>query len=127
MYPRELKYNKEHTWLRLEEDKRGRVGITYYAQDQLKKVVFVELPEVGSSIVHMEPFGVIESAKATNDLYSPVSGIVVAVNNALECEPALVNQDPYGRGWMIVIELTNSVELDNLLSAEAYQAFISND
>lgn len=127
MYPSELKYNPEHTWLRLEEDKRGRVGITDYAQEQLKEVVFVELPEAGSNVVHMEPFGVIESAKATNDLYSPVSGVVVAVNHSLENEPDLVNHDPYGQGWMIVIELSEPAELDTLLSAEAYQALVSGD
>jgi glycine cleavage system H protein len=127
MYPSELTYNPEHTWLRREDDKRGRVGITYYAQEQLKEVVFVELPEVGSNTVHMEPFGVIESAKATNDLYSPVSGVVVEVNHNLEDEPGLVNLDPYGKGWMIVIELSNPAELDSLLSAEAYQALVSGD
>ena len=125
MYPSELKYNSEHTWLRLEKDKGGRVGITYYAQEQLKEVVFVELPKVGSSVVHMEPFGVIESAKATNDLYSPVSGVVVEVNHSLENEPGLVNHDPYGKGWMIVVELSNPAELDSLLSAEEYQALVS--
>jgi len=125
MYPSELKYNPEHTWLRLEGEKRGRVGITYYAQEQLKEVVFVELPEVGSNVVHMEPFGVIESAKATNDLYSPVSGVVVEVNHSLADEPSLVNKDPYGKGWMIVVELSNPAELDHLLSAEEYQALVS--
>jgi len=127
MYPSELKYNSEHTWLRLEDDKRGRVGITYYAQEQLKEVVFVELPEVGSDVVHMKPFGVIESAKATNDLYSPVSGVVVEVNHSLESEPGLVNRDPYGKGWMIVVEMSNPAELDRLLSAEEYQALVSGD
>jgi glycine cleavage system H protein len=127
MYPSELKYNPEHTWLRLEEDKRGRVGITYYAQEQLKEVVFIELPEVGNNVVHMEPFGVIESAKATNDLYSPASGVVAEVNHSLEDEPSLVNHDPYGKGWIIVIELSNSAELDSLLSAEEYQALVSGD
>jgi len=127
MYPSELKYNPEHTWLRLEGGKRGRVGITCYAQDQLKEVVFIELPEVGSSVVHMEPFGVIESAKATNDLYSPASGLVMEVNHSLEDGPSLVNNDPYGKGWMIVIELSDPAELDSLLSAEAYQALVSGD
>jgi glycine cleavage system H protein len=124
MYPGDLKYNPEHSWLRLEGEKRGRVGITDYAQEQLKEVVFVELPEVGSSVVHMEPFGVIESAKATSDLYSPASGVVVEVNHSLESEPSLVNQDPYGQGWMIVIELSNPAELEHLISAEDYQALL---
>lgn len=127
MYPGDLKYNAEHTWLRMEGDKRGRVGITYYAQEQLKEVVFVELPEVGTDVVHMEPFGVIESAKATNDLYSPVTGAIVEVNSDLEAEPSLVNQDPYGKGWMITVELGSPAELDSLMSAEEYQALVSGD
>lgn len=127
MYPGDLKYNAEHTWLRMEGDKRGRVGITYYAQEQLKEVVFVELPEVGTDVVHMEPFGVIESAKATNDLYSPVTGAVVEVNPDLEAEPSMVNQDPYGKGWMIAVELGNPSELDSLMSAEEYQALVTGD
>ena len=125
MYPGELKYNAEHSWLKLEDDKKGRVGITYYAQEQLKEVVFIELPDEGTEVVHMEPFGTIESAKATNDLYSPVSGVVIEVNHSLEAEPSLVNSDPYGRGWMIVVELENPAELDYLISAEEYKALFS--
>lgn len=125
MYPSELKYNAEHTWLRLEGYNRGRVGITFYAQEQLKEVVFIELPEDGTYIVHMEPFGVIESAKATNDLYSPVTGVVLEVNHSLENEPNLVNHDPYGEGWMIVVELSNPAELDSLMSSEQYQALVN--
>jgi glycine cleavage system H protein len=127
MYPQELKYNPEHTWLGLEGDDRGRVGITHYAQEQLKEVVFVELPEVGTEVSHMEPFGVIESVKATNDLYSPVSGEVVEVNHALEEEPGLVNQDPYAKGWMIVVRMTNPAELDLLISAAEYQALVGGE
>ena len=124
MYPEELKYNAEHTWLKLEGDERGRVGITQYAQEQLKTVVFVELPEVGTEVSYMEPFGVIESVKATNDLYSPVSGEVVEVNHALEDEPGMVNQDPYSEGWMVVIKLTSPAEVDQLISAAEYQALL---
>ncbi len=128
MYPNELKYTAEHTWLRLEKEKdnKGRAGITYYAQEQLKEVVYVELPEVGTEVTYMEPFGVIESAKATNDLYSPVSGRVTEVNQSLVNEPGLVNRDPYGRGWMIEVELSNTAELAQLLSAQAYQASLSS-
>lgn len=125
MYPEELKYNNEHTWLRLEGDGLGRVGITYYAQEQLKEVVFVDLPEVGAGVTHMEPFGTIESVKATNDLFSPVSGEVVEVNNALKDEPTLVNKDPYGKGWMIAIKMSDLSEVDLLISAQEYQALIS--
>ena len=125
IYPPELKYNPEHTWLRLEGNNLGRVGITHYAQEQLKSVVFIELPEAGTIVTHMEPFGVIESVKATNDLYSPISGEVVEVNNTLKDEPGLVNQYPYEKGWMIVIRMTNTAELDRLVSATEYQALVS--
>lgn len=127
MYPEELKYNAEHTWLRLEGDKQGQVGITDYAQERLKEVVFVELPEVGTEVSHLEPFGVIESVKATNDLYCPVSGEVVEVNHALEDEPGLVNDDPYGRGWMMVVKMTNPAELDLLISATEYGILIRGE
>ena len=127
MYPQELKYNEEHTWLSLERDDRGRIGITHYAQEQLKEVVFVELPEVGTEVSHMEPFGVIESVKATNDLYSPVSGQVLEVNSALEDEPGLVNRDPYGEGWMVVVRLTEPAEVDRLISADEYRALVGGE
>ena len=127
MYPEELKYNPEHTWLKLEGDDTGRVGITQFAQDQLKKVVFIELPEVGTEVSHMEPFGVIESIKATNDLFSPVTGEVVEVNQSLEDEPGTVNDDPYGEGWMIVIKMTNPEELNNLTSAAEYKEVIGGE
>lgn len=125
MYPGDLKYNNEHTWLRLEGDDLGRVGITHYAQEQLKEVVFVDLPEVGTGVTHMEPFGTIESVKATSDLFSPVSGEVVEVNNALKEEPTLVNKDPYGEGWMIAIKMSSLSEIDLLISVQEYQALIS--
>ena len=127
MYPEELKYNEEHTWLKLESGDLGRVGITTYAQEQLKEVVFIELPEVGTEVTQMEPFGMIESVKATNDLYSPVSGEVVEVNDALVDEPGTVNGDPYGGGWMIVIRLTNPAELDALVPADKYRALVGGD
>ena len=124
MYPDDLKYNPEHTWLRLDRSGSGLVGITDFAQKQLKDVVFVELPEKGSSVVYMEPFGVIESVKATNDLYSPVSGVVTDVNQALIDDPSLVNKDPYGAGWMVRVDLSKEEEVNSLLSAESYKAVI---
>jgi glycine cleavage system H protein len=124
MYPDDLKYNVEHTWLRLEGDNRGRCGITAYAQEQLKEVVYIELPEIGAEVTYMEPFGVIESVKATNDLYSPVSGIVVERNDALVDDPGRVNSDPYGEGWMIVIEMSNKEELGRLIPADEYRLTI---
>ena len=98
--------------------------ITHYAQQQLKDVVFIELPEIGTKVVYMEPFGEIESVKATNDLYSPVSGTVIEINEILRDEPGIVNQDPYGKGWMIVVELTNPPELGPLMSAEEYRVLV---
>jgi glycine cleavage system H protein len=124
MYPAGLKYNEEHTWLLLEGNDLGRVGITHYAQEQLKEVVYVDLPEIGARVSYMEPFGVIESVKATNDLYSPATGVVTQVNTKLADEPGLVNKDPYGAGWMIVIQIEDAAELSKLISAAEYQAFI---
>ena len=127
MYPSDLKYNEEHTWFRLEGDELGRVGITHYAQGRLREVVFVELPEVGDKVIQMEPFGVVESVKATSDVYSPVSGEVIEVNNALVDEPGLVNEDPYGKGWMLVVRIMNVGELNNLLSPEEYRKLIDGE
>jgi glycine cleavage system H protein len=124
MYPEDLKYNPEHTWLKIEGADLGRVGITRFAQEQLKEVVFVDLPEPGTAVTHMEPFGTIESVKATNDLFSPVTGTVVDVNTALKDEPGLVNRDPYGKGWMITVRLSNRLELNRLTSASDYQALV---
>jgi glycine cleavage system H protein len=124
MYPEDLKYNPEHTWLKIEGADLGRVGITRFAQEQLKEVVFVDLPEPGTAVTHMEPFGTIESVKATNDLFSPVTGTVVDVNTALKDEPGLVNRDPYGKGWMITVRLSNPLELNRLTSASDYQALV---
>lgn len=124
MYPPELQYNHEHTWIKMEGDNLGRVGITQFAQEQLKTVVFVELPDVGTVVSYLEPFGVIESVKATNDLFSPATGEVVEVNTALEGEPGMVNEDPYGKGWMIVIKVADTSELAKLVSAEEYQSII---
>ena len=122
-FPKDLKYTKEHTWIRVEGD-NGRVGITDFAQDQLKEITFVQLPEVGTETEYMEPFGVVESAKSVNDLYAPVSGEVIEVNNTLEDKPTLINQSPYDEGWMIVIKMKYKAELDTLESAEAYESYI---
>ena len=124
MYPADLRYTKKHEWIRVDGD-RGRVGITQYAQEQLGDVVFVELPAVGKRVRHMEPFGVVESVKAVSDLYAPVSGEVVEVNAALPDKPELVNSDPYGGAWMIVVKLAEPKELEALMTAEAYQAFLA--
>jgi glycine cleavage system H protein len=125
-YPDGLKYSDEHTWLKV-EGKRGRVGITDYAQDQLTDILFVELPEPRAQLRHMEPFGIVESAKSTNDLFSPVSGVVAEANEALTRKPGTINKDPYGDGWIIVIDMSNPGELDSLMSAEEYRHFVENE
>ena len=125
-YPDGLKYNEEHTWLKV-EGKRGRVGITDYAQDQLTDILFVELPEAGVQLKHMEPFGIVESAKSTNDLFSPVSGVVVEVNEALIKKPGTINRDPYGDGWMVVVDMSNPGEMESLMSAEEYRHLVENE
>ena len=123
-YPAELRYTKEHEWARVEGN-RARVGITEFAQEQLGDVVFVELPKVGARVTQMKTFGVVESVKAVSDLFAPLSGEVVEVNGALRESPELVNQDPYGKGWMIVLALTNPKEVEDLLDASAYEAFLA--
>lgn len=122
--PADLLYTDEHEWVRLEGDV-AVVGITDYAQHELGDVVYVELPEVGSTVEQGKPFGVVESVKAASDLYAPVSGEVVEVNTALEDAPELVNNDPYGEGWMIKVRPSNwEAEKANLLDAEAYRRLI---
>lgn len=124
--PAELRYTKEHEWARREGD-QARVGITGYAQEQLGDVVFVELPKVGTRVTATKSFGVVESVKAVSDLYAPLSGEVTAVNAALPGKPELVNSDPYGDGWMIVIKLADPAEYDTLLSAETYGRLIAGE
>ena len=119
--PSELKYASSHEWARLEEDGTVTVGITDHAQDALGDVVFVELPEMGASLDAGEEAGVVESVKAASDIYAPVGGEVIAVNSQLEDEPETVNADPYNDGWFYKLKPEDASELDNLLSAEAYQ------
>jgi glycine cleavage system H protein len=118
--PAELKYTREHEWAKVEGD-RARIGITAYAQEQLGDVVFVELPKVGAKVTAMKPFGVVESVKAVNDLFAPVSGEVAEVNAELPKKPELVNSDPYGQGWMLVIRMSNPKDMDGLMSAADYE------
>lgn len=121
--PAGLKYTKEHEWIKIEGNV-GTIGITDFAQDQLGDVVFVELPAVGRMLKQQEQFGVVESVKTVSDLYCPVSGKVLEVNSDLEASPELVNKGPYGSGWMLKIEIANPAEIENLLDAAAYEAFI---
>jgi glycine cleavage system H protein len=124
MYPSDLKYSNEHEWVRL-DGQVAVIGITDFAQDQLGEVVYIDLPSEGDMVSAGDTFGEIESVKSVSELFSPVSGEVVKVNDALEDASEVVNSDPYGEGWMIHVELDDPAQLDDLMSAEEYEAFIS--
>ena len=126
MYPEDLRYTKEHEWARL-EDGVVRVGITHYAQDALGDIVYVDLPSPGTEVSAGQPFGEVESTKSVSDIYSPLNGTITERNARLEESPDLVNQDPYGDGWMVLIQTGNASELDGLLSAAQYQEFIASE
>src|SRR6059036_2083925 len=116
-FPEDLRYTKEHEWARDEGDGRIRVGITDFAQDALGDVVYVDVPEVGTEVRAGQPFGEVESTKSVSDVYSPVTGRVIERNAALEEKPELVNEDPYGQGWIVAIEAGDAAEFDGLLDA----------
>ena len=122
--PNELRYTKEHEWVKVEGN-TAVVGITDFAQNELGDIVFVELPEVGDEVTLDQPFGSVESVKTVSELYAPVSGTIVAINEELSDSPELVNESPYGNAWMIKVELSNPSEVDALLTAEAYKQLIS--
>ena len=121
--PAELKYTKEHEWIRVEGEE-AVVGITDYAQSQLGDIVFVECETVGDALEAGETFGTVEAVKTVSDLYLPVAGDVLEFNEELEGEPELVNKDPYGKGWIVKIKISDETELDGLLNADAYKAII---
>ena len=121
--PSGLLYTKEHEWVRVEGN-RAVVGITDYAQAELGDVVYIELPEPDTSVAAEDPFGVVESVKAVSDLFAPLSGVVTDINTDLEDHPELVNDSPYEDGWMVIMEITNSAEVNDLLDAAAYRAFL---
>jgi glycine cleavage system H protein len=122
-YPENLKYTQEHEWVRLEENV-GTVGITYYAQSELGDVVFVDLPEKGKALVAGEELGTIESVKAVSEIYAPVSGEVLEVNENLRDHPEKVNGDPYGEGWLVKVRVGNPRDLDQLMTAGAYRTHV---
>jgi len=124
MVPSDLRYTKDHEWVRVEGDE-ATIGITQYAADQLGDIVFVELPAVGTSVDQFATFGVVESVKAVSDLFAPVSGEIAEVNAELAQKPETVNQDPYGRGWMLVVTPADSREWDQLLTAAQYAQFVA--
>lgn len=118
-FPEQLKYSKEHTWLLVEGD-TGTIGITEFAQSELGEIVYVDLPGIGKSFRQDEVFGSVEAVKTVSDLFMPVSGEVTAINPQLKDQPTLINKEPFESGWMIKIQITNTNELQNLLSAEEY-------
>ena len=124
-YPDELRYSKEHEWVKL-EGSNARIGITDYAQDELGDVVYVELPEVGLEVSANDAFITVESVKAASDVYAPVSGVVLEVNGELENQPELVNASAHDEGWMAVIEMSDPSEFDKLMTAEEYEDFVGD-
>ena len=122
--PADLRYTREHEWAKREGD-RVRVGITHFAQEQLGDVVFVELPKIGTRVRAHQTFGVVESVKAVSDLFAPVSGEITEANAELSQKPETVNQDPYGRGWMLVVTPADPGEWDQLLTAAQYEQFVA--
>ena len=123
-FPKDYRYTREHEWIKVDGN-QATIGITDYAQNSLGDIVFVELPKVGDEVTSGKTFGSVESVKAVSDLISPLSGRVVEVNQKVVDAPETVNEDPYGEGWLIRIELTDSAEVDELLDAEAYRKLIA--
>lgn len=121
--PANLKYTKEHEWIRVEGNV-AYVGITDYAQSELGEIVFVEVETIGETLAEGEVFGTVEAVKTVSELFIPVGGEVLEFNTELEDAPELVNDDPYGKGWIVKVQISNAAELENLLSAEAYEALI---
>ena len=126
MYPDDLRYTNEHEWARAEGD-RATVGITDYAQDALGDIVYVDIPPAGTAVSANQTFGEVESTKSVSDIYSPVTGTIVERNNELDKSPELINTDPYGQGWLVVIELADPDELDELMDAGAYGDFLAEE
>ncbi|QOR69015.1 glycine cleavage system protein GcvH [Cytobacillus suaedae] len=124
--PKELRYSEEHEWVKVEGNE-VRIGITDFAQSELGDIVFVELPEVGDEITADEPFGSVESVKTVSELYAPISGKVIAINENLDDSPEFVNESPYEKAWMIVVEASDLGEIDKLMTAEEYEAMIKED
>jgi glycine cleavage system H protein len=123
-FPEDLKYTKEHEWLRI-EDGTAIVGITEYAQQELGDIVYLEMPEVGASFSQNDSIGTIEAVKTVADLYAPVSGEIVEINQELSDTPELINQDPYGKGWMLKIKIGDPSELDALMESAAYKDHVA--
>jgi glycine cleavage system H protein len=125
-FPQDLKYTKEHEWVK-EEGGSVVIGVTDYAQDSLGDIVYVELPQEGAAVTKDEPFGVVESVKAVSDLYSPVTGTVLEVNDSIVDSPEVINDEPYGDAWILKIELSDPSELEGLLSVDEYKSYIEEE
>ena len=125
MIPPNLRYHKEHEWVRL-EGKQATIGISHFAQDALGDIVFIDLPKVGTAISTGQQIGEVESTKTTSTIYTPVSGSIAKVNTDLKDHPEVVNSDPYGKGWMAVIDLGDPVEVEQLMTAAQYEAFLTS-
>ncbi|AOU02253.1 glycine cleavage system protein GcvH [Bacillus velezensis] len=124
--PKDMRYSKEHEWVKV-EDGKARIGITYFAQAELGDIVFVELPEVGAEIKADEPFGSVESVKTVSELYAPINGTVTEVNEDLDDSPEFVNESPYEKAWMIVVEPADAEEIENLMTSEQYDEMTQED
>jgi glycine cleavage system H protein len=123
MYPKDFYYTKDHEWIQVKGD-TGIIGVTDFAQSHLGDIVYVELPKIGTQVKFHQTLGVIESVKAVADVYSPVSGEIIEVNNELSNTPELINQDPHGKGWIVKIKIADENELQNLMTASEYEKFI---
>lgn len=124
-YPEDLKYTKEHEWIRINDDDTATIGVTDFAQSELGDIVFVELEFEGFEFEKDEVFGTVEAVKTVSELFAPVDGEIVAINEELELEPELVNDDPYGDGWMVKISVSNPSQLDDLMSVDEYKEIVS--
>ena len=125
MVPTDLRYHKEHEWVRVQGN-RATLGISHFAQDALGDIVFIEMPKVGATVKAGQEIGEVESTKTTSTIYTPVSGKIVQINDELIKHPELVNTDPYGKGWMAIIELSNPSEVEGLMTAQQYQSFLAS-
>ncbi len=123
-FPEDLRYTKEHEWLRDEGDGRARIGITDYAQDALGDVVYVDVPQVGTAVTAMQAFGEVESTKSVSDVYSPLTGSIVERNPLIDERPELVNESPYGDGWLVLLEMSDPAQIGSLMDAAEYQAYL---
>lgn len=124
MSPSDRKYTKEHEWVKLEDSNHALAGITEYAADQLGDIVYFDLPKPGATVKHQDKMGEVESVKAVSDLFSPVSGEVIEINERLLDHPELTNEDPFGEGWLVRVAMTDAAEMDTLMSADEYEAYI---